>query len=91
MDTAKLDDASVRVEALSGGGEDGRGLLRGWKKLCRGAVILLSYDVNETIVVGGGSRTGGTMVVVVVAGPGVLGSAEKVIDVAVEVDGACWW
>lgn len=75
----------MSVEALSGGGEDGRGLFRGWKTLCRGAVILLSKG-GEDPTTGDSSRPN-----VALAGDGALGSVEKVIDVAVAVDGTCWW
>lgn len=34
---AKADEARVSMEALSNGGDDGRGLLRGWCEVWRGA------------------------------------------------------
>jgi len=36
-ETPNADDARVRTDALSSGGEDGRGLLRGWCVVCWGA------------------------------------------------------
>lgn len=45
---AKLEEASVRVDALSGGGDAGRGLFRGWKSVCPGACALsLSVAVDD--------------------------------------------
>lgn len=51
MEGAKEEEARVSIEALSGGGEAGWGLLRGWARVCRGTWETSTGEEGE----GGGS------------------------------------
>lgn len=68
--TANAEDASVNIDALSNGGEEGRGLFRGWWEVCNGACTVVIAPSFWS-----GSLEGE---VVLEAGEG--GSAENVIE-----------